>query len=389
MIPYDLPPYFMLSWMFLYGAVIGSFLTVCVHRLPMYQGLRAGLFSLVKSASHCDHCHQKLLARDNIPILGWVLLGGRCRFCKTGIPVKYPLIELANGLLFVFLYAMEVPLNHWNPLADSCLSTSLSTSTFDNVWGLSPLAMVNGRCFYHLALFEMLLVAALIAWDTRTIPRSVTVPALLVGVLSATAVGSFWIVPLSVHTPDVSHGMAHSQWHFVSIWMTAHPHLHGLAVSLAGLLAGGALMWTVRGLTSYFLEKEVFGESEVLLMAAIGSFIGWQPVVVVCWLATSLIVISTYLSSWGIIRREVPVALLFSLATGCIILAWRWTWSIVEWNFSTIPVLLLTTAILLKIMSTAVSRHTSRHGNFSTSGTSSPVVTLPALRLYSGDEIAS
>ena len=385
MIPYDLPPYFMLSWMFLYGAVIGSFLTVCVHRLPMYAGVRAGLLSLVKSASHCDHCHQHLLARDNIPIFGWLLLGGRCRFCKTGIPVKYPLIELANGLLFVFVYAMEVPLNHWNPLADSCLNTAWSTSSFENAWGLSSLAMVNGRCFYHLILVEVLMVAALIAWDTRSIPRSVTVPAMITGVLGGTAFGYFWIVPVAFHSAGEAPGLQQLSLSSFPTWIGMHPHWHGLAVSLTGLVTGGGLMWCIQKLTRYFLDQQVFAAGEVMLMAAVGSFVGWQPVIVICWTATLLIVATILLSTFRIIAREIPATLLFSLATGGVLLGWRWIWPGVAWNFSSLPVLLLSTALLLTTLPAALFRMATVRPLTGPSIEVPAQSHLPSLRIYSGE----
>lgn len=75
------------------GLVIGSFLNVVVHRLP------AGV-SLVRPPSACPSCHRRVAARDNIPVVSWLLLRGRCRHCGRGISARYPLIELVTGLLF-------------------------------------------------------------------------------------------------------------------------------------------------------------------------------------------------------------------------------------------------------------------------------------------------
>lgn len=79
-------------YVFVIGSVIGSFLNVVIWRVP--QDL-----SFVKGRSYCPHCHTTLKPYDMIPILSWMLLKGKCRFCKEPISIRYPLIELAGGLL--------------------------------------------------------------------------------------------------------------------------------------------------------------------------------------------------------------------------------------------------------------------------------------------------
>jgi leader peptidase (prepilin peptidase)/N-methyltransferase len=77
----------------LYGLVIGSFLNVVIWRVPRHE-------SIVRPPSHCPKCDVKIANRDNIPVVSWVLLRGRCRNCDTPISVRYPLIELLTGVLF-------------------------------------------------------------------------------------------------------------------------------------------------------------------------------------------------------------------------------------------------------------------------------------------------
>ena len=350
MIPYDLPPYFMLSWMFLYGAIIGSFLTVCVHRLPQRNGLFAAWWSLVDNASHCDRCQQKLLARDNIPIFGWLMLGGRCRFCKKSIPAKYPLIELANGLLFALLYAMEVPLNYWNPLSESCLSSTLSPSTFENAWGLSPLVMVNCRYFYHLVLLEALFVASLIHWETRTIPASVTLPAMLAGILGAAAFGQFWLVPVWFQDVSLAASIALSaptSWTWngflleVPAWVGAYPHWHGLAVSLAGAAVGGSLAWSLGVLWKKALGREVLHFDDIMLVATVGSFIGWQPIVVALAIAPLLALLTACSRHLLHLGQRASFETCLTIAAVGVLFGWRWIWPGVEWYFSLGPVFLI------------------------------------------------
>lgn len=79
---------------FLFGALVGSFLNVCIYRLPRKE-------SIVWPASHCPACRRPIAPYDNVPILGYALLGGRCRGCKAPISLQYPLVELANALGWV------------------------------------------------------------------------------------------------------------------------------------------------------------------------------------------------------------------------------------------------------------------------------------------------
>ena len=81
----------------LVGLLVGSFLNVVAHRLPRD-------LSIVSPPSHCPSCGAGVAAHDNIPVLSWILLGGRCRSCKARISVRYPAIELANGILWVAAY---------------------------------------------------------------------------------------------------------------------------------------------------------------------------------------------------------------------------------------------------------------------------------------------
>lgn len=82
---------------FLYGLVIGSFLNVVIYRLPQNK-------SIVKPGSHCGRCQSPLKARDLVPVLSYIFLRGQCRYCHSKISWRYPLIELATGLLFVLIY---------------------------------------------------------------------------------------------------------------------------------------------------------------------------------------------------------------------------------------------------------------------------------------------
>lgn len=86
----------------LFGLLVGSFLNVVVHRVPAGQ-------SVVRPRSSCPSCGNEIAARDNVPVLSWVLLRGRCRHCGSPVPARYPLVELATGVVFAGLAAATGP----------------------------------------------------------------------------------------------------------------------------------------------------------------------------------------------------------------------------------------------------------------------------------------
>lgn len=344
MIPYDLPPAFMVVFMFLYGAVLGSFLTVCVHRFPPHETVFGAWRSLTKPLwSYCDRCETRLPAKDNVPILGWLWLRGRCRFCKRGIPGKYPLIELANGLLFVLVYVMEVPQGRFAPFTDSCLTTSLSPANPANIFGFTGAAMINLRVVFHLVLIEALLVASLIDWELMIIPDSVTLPPMTLAMIIATLFGKFWLVPVWIQDPSLLRSaiaFVTGRWKpigsatAVPAWIAEHPNWHGLAASVAGLLVGGGVIWGIRLIGHAALRREAMGFGDVVLMAMVGAFLGWQPTVVAIFLAAGLsvpMILCTRLAAWD---REIPFGPFLSVGTLVTLLGWKWIWPRVEMYFS-------------------------------------------------------
>ncbi len=79
------------------GSAVGSFVNVCVYRVP--RGL-----SVLRPRSRCPRCRSSIAARDNFPVIGWLILRGRCRVCEGAISPRYPAIELATGLMFAGVY---------------------------------------------------------------------------------------------------------------------------------------------------------------------------------------------------------------------------------------------------------------------------------------------
>ncbi len=143
----------LLAFAFLFGAVVGSFLNVCIWRIPAGE-------SIVSPPSHCPGCGTRIRAYDNIPIVSYLLLGGRCRDCRTRISARYPAVEALTGAGFVLVA--------WQ-------------------FGPTPEALVA-------ALFVAALITiSFIDLDHQIIPDVISLPGIVVGLLLAVAgVGPSW-----------------------------------------------------------------------------------------------------------------------------------------------------------------------------------------------------
>jgi prepilin signal peptidase PulO-like enzyme (type II secretory pathway) len=168
-------PWLTLVWIAVLGSCIGSFLNVVVYRLPRGK-------SLLHPGSHCPSCGHPIRWHDNLPVLGWIGLRGRCRDCHANISARYPLIEALVMLLFATQWIQDV----WPTGLET---DSLEPAVFAFVW--------------HVSLLCSLVCAALIDFDGYATPRSLlivgaSVPLLMAGLSPAAASGLLEIDDTSV-----------------------------------------------------------------------------------------------------------------------------------------------------------------------------------------------
>ena len=213
-----------------------------------------------------------------------------------------------------------------------------------------------------MVLIEALVVSTFIDFDLQIIPDGATLPAMCVGVLGGLVIGQVHLVPVWFQRGDLSNfvaliydvwgdGAAPPGWlktitgfwwmsgSGIPSWCAQYPHLHGLAVSLAGLVVGGGVVWIVRIIGQSVLKQEAMGFGDVVLMAMVGSFLGWQPTVLVFVLAPALALIAVA-GTWLINRpREIPYGPYLSLAALIVILGWKWIWDMFERVFELGPML--------------------------------------------------
>lgn len=128
---------------FIFGAVVGSFLNVCVYRLP-------AKVSIVWPPSHCPKCNNKIKWYDNIPILSYLILGAKCRNCKEKISIQYPIVELLTALLTT-LFFFNFGMTTWTFCALFCLYVLITLSFIDLATYTIPDILSIGLIFFGLA----------------------------------------------------------------------------------------------------------------------------------------------------------------------------------------------------------------------------------------------
>jgi leader peptidase (prepilin peptidase)/N-methyltransferase len=201
---------------FVLGAAIGSFLNVVVYRIP------AGL-SLIHPPSRCPHCLHRLGATENVPVFGWLWLRGRCRWCKTPISMRYPLVEAATGLLFALVYWKF----GWNMAAIS-----------------------------YFALLSWLLALSLIDLDTMTLPNALTQSGLIVG-------------------------LGFQAWQG---WQDAQV-ASGLMMGIGSAVLGIWLFDAIRFIGAVAFGQTAMGGGDPKLAAMIGAWLGWKYLLLTGFLA--------------------------------------------------------------------------------------------------------
>ena len=351
MIPGDIPLPIILTWLFVFGSVVGSFLNVCIYRIPLHENLWDQLSGLNHPPSTCPFCKKRILAIDNIPIFGWLWLRGRCRFCRHSIPIRYALIEFFNGLLWVVLYVAIVPDGFHAKIETSSLYSTLGALGQKDLDHASVVWLVNAEYFYFLILAEALLVATFIDIDLMIIPDGVTVPGTIAGLIGGCFLGTPTLWPSWFFSQRELNGMQSvfpESLHWVLTipeqipWLISHPHWHGLINSILGLIVGGGTVWLIRIIGHYALGREAMGFGDVTLMAMVGSFIGWQPSLVVFFMLAPLCALAATLVTMSLrFDRAIPFGPYLSLGAMLIVLFWKTYFSSLDTFFSRGPFLLM------------------------------------------------
>jgi leader peptidase (prepilin peptidase)/N-methyltransferase len=143
-------------FLFAFGACVGSFLNVVVWRLPRNE-------SLVHPGSHCPKCNHPLAWYDNLPVIGWIVLGGKCRYCRAAISPRYPIVEFVTGALFVLYYVTFFILQRGPCLRDLTINRPLA---IQQDWPIYLLYMITLAALLAVSLIdaELFIIPVEIPW---------------------------------------------------------------------------------------------------------------------------------------------------------------------------------------------------------------------------------
>ena len=218
------------AFVFLFGSIIGSFLNVCIARMPQ-EG-----YSLIRPNSHCPLCRKPIHWYDNIPVISFLFLGGHCRFCRERISVQYPIVELLTALSFLYIYSRyRLSLDFFIYAAFAC---GLIVSTFIDI-----------------------------RW--RIIPDEISLGGIAAGLIFALVKS----LPVLKQFPRIP---------IVDSFLGAI--IGGGLVYGSGLL-GNLIFFKLMKRKSIEGETESIGGGDVKLLAMIGAFIGWKSAILTFFIA--------------------------------------------------------------------------------------------------------
>lgn len=261
------------TWLALVGACVGSFLNVCIFRLP-----RRCLSVLRPLRSFCPGCRRQLTWSENIPILSWALQRGRCRGCHGAISARYPLIEAVTLLLFLWLAVRTLHGHIDDPQR----------------WGLFVV---------HATLACALLVCTVTDIDFRIIPDEIDVPGILLAPVVVLAL-PIAFAPAAPPLADAAGWLAARMGPALGWWgidgllapvealarlprsnPDAYRHVAAFAGSVLGGAVGAGFIYGTGVAFTRLLDRDAMGFGDVKYMGMIGGFAGWQGVVVTIMVA--------------------------------------------------------------------------------------------------------
>lgn len=279
------------SFSFAFGCCVASFLNVCIWRLPREE-------SVVRPGSHCPKCNAPIRWWQNIPIVSWLALRGRCANCHEPISARYIMVELIGGVLFLLVYLQ------W------------ATPFFFRA--LPPIGLVPFADFWMVPVGWLvvtgLILGSFIDLDHFYLPDRVTIGGMVLG------------VPLSFLVPELQGivGKDATGW---------SANLSSLCWSVGGLLFGFFFLWGLGWLFTKLLKKDAMGFGDVKLLGAVGAFFGpWAVIftIIVSSLVGSVIGVGMILRGKAKLGGCTAVPYGPFIALG--VLAWMfWGPSLIAW----------------------------------------------------------
>jgi len=251
----------------LLGLIVGSFLNVVIYRVP-------ARLSVVRPRSRCPACETPIAGYDNVPVLSWLVLRGRCRHCGVSIPVRYTLVELLTGGVSLAVFWQVVPAVDLHHAAPALRETT------ELVAVAAPIRWQDLLTWLYLFVFFAGLIAVFfIDLDHYIVPNQITYPLIPLGIAGS---AGLWYAGAEVVSP---------------------------LQSVAGVLAGGGVLYAVAMGGSWLFNRQAMGMGDVKLLALIGAFLGAWPTLLVVLLLSSIAgsVIGIALRVFGRARTNEPL----------------------------------------------------------------------------------
>ena len=307
------------------GLMVGSFLNVLVARLPYEK-------SIVWPGSRCFSCYRKIRFLDNLPIVGYLRLEGRCRFCGAAFSSRYLWVELGTGLAFLGLFVLEVMVNPAGLPGVRYTADGLTANP-------SPAAV--GLFVYHAFLLSMLIAAAVIDAEHRIIPPLIPYTGAIVGLVGAALmpwpwphdpslaqlpIGTTWILPEQAGKVPV--GV--QPWPFwlpLPEFAAAATWKLGLLNAVVGALAGSLVVRWIKWLFEVGFGKEALGLGDADLLMMAGAFLGWQIAVLSLFVGAFAALLVFKLPRMVVVKdvdNELPFGPGLAVGVAVTWLAWPW-----------------------------------------------------------------
>jgi leader peptidase (prepilin peptidase)/N-methyltransferase len=236
----NLPPAFIGISVSVFGLLIGSFLNVVIYRVPKRE-------SIVFPGSHCPACNAAIKPYDNIPVMSYAVLGGRCRSCKAGISAIYPAIELLVAVLYLGVFLKVI--GQFPGMGDQFWLTLVADLLFVSL--IVPLVFIDLRY--------------------KLLPNVITYPGLVMMVVMRALAPDPWLL---ARTPNLFAG--------------DHNWAKALVGAAIGAAAGGGSLWLVREAYYRLRHVEGMGLGDVKMMLMVGAFLGWQLTMLTIFFASLL-----------------------------------------------------------------------------------------------------
>jgi leader peptidase (prepilin peptidase)/N-methyltransferase len=230
------------------GAVVGSFLNVCIYRLPRNE-------SIAWPASRCPACQRRLRWFENVPLVAYAVLGGRCRTCRAPIGTRYPIVEAVTAVMFAAAW-----------------------------WHYGPGLLLASRLLFGCAL----IVLFAIDLEHHLLPNVITLPGILVG---------------------------------LAFSLVTDP---GLFASVAGVVAGGGVLYAIAEVYYRLRHEEGLGMGDVKMLAMIGAFVGWKlafATLVMASFAGSVIGLLLIATGRGTLKYALPFGTFLALGAALAVVA--------------------------------------------------------------------